>query len=572
MIRPTAATVTGLGIMVMALVAGSISCSGPPELSSEGPYWVDDDRRGIPEPEYYEPELIWTSIKRTAFDQAEEAADLERNFRKLFGAPEQACNINSYDEVPNSSWFTNRHGLQRMAPRELAVGRNETGGPDTTGPWTVFRPKVGGATPGFWIEDSRGYQYIIKFDPIGNAEMATAAGAMGSRFFHGCGYNVPEESIVYWQPEMLRIRDGATIRDEAGIKLPFVQADLDNILQQINHGQDGRIRSLASLSLGNVKGPFSYDGLRKDDANDRFPHQDRRELRGLYVIASFINHYDTKDHNSLDVYEGEDGAGYLRHYLIDFGSTFGSDGQMAKPHIKGYANTVDLKQGALSLVSLGMVVWPWEHATKDPLPPSIGYFESANFHPNKFEPIIPNPAFEKRTDRDAYWGARIVMAWRDDDLRALIKSGQFSDTAAEQYLLQTLIERRDKIGRYWFGKVNPLDHFELDHTGDVLTIDFDDLAIVYGLETSAAIYDCQVSNDRGVIFKRQFSTSRISLSESDLPAMSDQDGNDTDSDRYYRLDIRTERPGVGRSKPTRLWLKYDDQQDKYSLAKIEHLD
>ena len=149
---------------------------------------------------------------------------------------------------------------------------------------------------------------------------------MGSRYFYAAGYNAPQEVIVHWRPENLRIRKGATIKNSKGTKRPLTMDDISAILEQVNREPDGTIRSLASLNIGNVKGPFMYAGRRKDDPNDWCPHEHRRELRGLYVIGSLINHYDMKDHNSMDVYVGENGEGYLKHYLMDFGSTFGSDG------------------------------------------------------------------------------------------------------------------------------------------------------------------------------------------------------------------------------------------------------
>jgi hypothetical protein len=50
-------------------------------------------------------------------------------------------------------------------------------------------------------------------------------------------------------------------------------------------------------------------------------------------------------------------------------------------------------------------------------------------------------------DDDAFWAARRVMAFSDDLIRALVKTGQFSDPRAEAYLGDVLIKRRDKIGR-----------------------------------------------------------------------------------------------------------------------------
>jgi hypothetical protein len=55
-------------------------------------------------------------------------------------------------------------------------------------------------------------------------------------------------------------------------------------------------------------------------------------------------------------------------------------------------------------------------------------------------------------------------------IRAIVKTGQFSDPRAEQLLAEVLIKRRDKIGRAYLTKINPVIDPALDATG-VLTFD-----------------------------------------------------------------------------------------------------
>ncbi|MBD3403314.1 hypothetical protein GF420_10500, partial [candidate division GN15 bacterium] len=505
-----------LVLSVLVLGASLLGCGGShPEIHPEQPYAQDADRRPVDEMPGRDPSLVWETVDRTVFVQAEQALDLRRGFGTFWGSPIQAANINRFDEVPDCAWFTNRHGSRPLSPEEIRTGPTITPGPDTARPWEVFRPKIGGATVGFWIRDSRGDEYIIKFDPDGFPEMATAAAAMGSRYFHACGYNVPQETIVYWRPELLRIKEGATIRDADGTKRPMRRADIDSILARVQIESDGTIRSLASLSLGEsgrIKGPFSFDGRRPDDPNDWCPHEDRRELRGLYVIASLINHYDLKDQNTMDIFvPTRGGKGYLRHYLLDFGSTFGSDGKGPKHPRKGYANTFDLKDVLINWVTLGLKRWGWEDIRMSPYP-SIGTFESEAFHPAKFDPINPNPAFDNMTDRDAYWGARIVMAWRDEHLQALVDAGQFSNPEAEQYLLERLIERRDKIGRYWFSRINPLDHVTVIGGAHGMTIRFEDLAVKYGLAAApTTTYRYRVQFDGSTLFRGDLGETSLAL-------------------------------------------------------------
>lgn len=563
-------------LVLLLLIVAVSSCSHRPHVNLEGPYWKDDDNKGIPEPPFDEPSLIWTTLERTTNDQLLELLDIDRNVRKISGNPTQAKNTNCFDEVPNSSWFTNRHGHPetRMTRAQIQLGPNITDGPDTAGGWEVFRPKVGGATPGFWIEDSRGDQYIIKFDPKENPEMATAAAAMGSRYFYACGYNAPQEAIVYWRPEKLRIREGATIKDRKGNKRPLTMDDINKILNNANRESDGSVRSLASLNIGNVKGPFMYEGTRKDDPNDWCPHEHRRDLRGLYVIGSLVNHYDLKDHNSMDVYVGEDGSGHLKHYLMDFGSTFGSDGQSVKIPRKGYANTFDLRDVGVSTITFGLKTWAWQD-NKPYQYQSIGYFESELFEPNKFDPINPNTAFEQLTHQDAYWGAKIVMAFSDDDLAAIVETGHYSNPAAEAYLLRTLIERRDKIGRHWFAKINPLDFPAIEDAvaGPVLT--FMDLAVEYGLEPATAIYEYEILyRNRTVVGPTETDRTAVPLSDSEidqlLTAMKTTDSSQNTIDGAIQIRVRTSRDSRPYSKHAIFWVMPERDKDKFLIVGIEH--
>jgi len=569
------------GLLAAALILFTVvSCGGGPPLPGpDSPIWVDLDRKDIPKPQYEEPSLIWSQIERSFFDQLYEGLDIERTFKSITGNRDEALNINSYDEVPNSSWFTNRIGLFGATRDDIVNGPLIVGGPDTTGPLELFRPKVGGATAGFWVTDRNGNEFIVKFDPKGYPGMATASSAMASRYFHTCGYNVPEETIFYFHPDSLTIKDGLTYKDRNGNRHPFTRELLDDLMSKTEAMPGGRVRAVASLALPNVLGPFSFDGRREDDPNDWCPHQYRRELRGLYVIASLINHYDVKDHNTMDSYwEGADGNSYVKHFLLDFASCFGSDGQYPKSPIKGYANVHDLRDAMVSILTLGLKRWPWEKA--EPIKyREIGYFESESFEPNKFDPIVTNPAFENKTDRDAYWAAKIVMAWTDERLRDLISTAEYNDPEVEENLFRTVRERRDKIGRYWFSRVNPLDYFRVEEDIDHgLRIDFEDLWVKYGLGEQAGVkYRWMVHADGDELLPGgELTTTTLTLSPAQLDTLrlgpaNNPNTTDSYSGHLIELLLWTDR-GSGWSKPTRLWWWHFADTDRFKLVGIEHLD
>lgn len=561
-------------VLVAIIAALSLSACGSyrADFTPDDPHWKDNDTKNIAEPKKSDPSLEWQTVSRTTFDQAEQLLDLDRSFRKIAGRPQQAWNINSLDELPNSSWYTNRHHLAPMTRDALQSGETITGGPDTSGVWTVFRPKVGGATAGFWIKDSKGNAYILKFDPPGNPELATAAAAMAGRFFYAAGYNVPEETITSFRPEQLVIKEGVTFKDNKGIKQPFTRDKLNEILELAHHNADGSIRCLASLALPHIKGPFSFDGVRKDDPNDWCRHEHRRELRALYVFCSLVNHWDIKDQNSMDTYAGDGDQRYIKHHLLDFGSTFGSAGHGPQEEISGYSNQFDLRDAMVSMVTLGLKKWQWEDARPYQYQ-SIGYFESEIFHPAKWDPIYPIPAFENMTNRDAYWAAKIVMSFSDDDLQAIVDAGQYSDPEASEYMYNTLRVRRDKIGRHWFSKVNPLDYFELTQNADGLTLTFDDLAIKYGLSQTAKSQFVMRHRGKTVIAEQPLAGSTLSLSSQDLDALASAYQPTGDSDtNLYEIRIETVRDEGKATKPVVVWLWYHADQSRWQLVGVEHLD
>ena len=156
------------------------------------------------------------------------------------------------------------------------------------GPWLVIGAKTEGITPGFRIRDARGDVYFIKFDPPQNPEMATAAEVISTKFFHAMGYNVPENYLAFFTRQQLRADPKATITDATGRERHLEDLDLDMILGRVHKFQGGRYRAVASKQLQGVPiGPFQYHGTRPDDPNDIFPHEHRRELRGMRVFAAW---------------------------------------------------------------------------------------------------------------------------------------------------------------------------------------------------------------------------------------------------------------------------------------------
>ena len=398
--------------------------------------------------------------------------------------PTLSQNANTLGEVPDSSWFQNRHASKRMTIEEIVRGPNTNDGPSNSSPWKVIEGKTEGITPGFRVRDSRGDVYVIKFDPPDNPEMATAAEIISTKLFFAAGYNVPENHLVFFTRESLVVDSSAKISVGLGPRRQMSESDLDEILARVYKFPDGRYRAVASKFLaGRPIGPFKYYGTRSDDANDVIPHEHRRELRGLRVLSAWLNHDDSRAVNTLDTVETENGRAYIRHHLIDFGSTLGSGSVQAQKPRAGWEYIWEPAPAFRRIFTLGLWDSSWIRVHYPDMP-SIGRFESNVFDPEQWKPEYPNPAFMNASAEDNYWGAKIAMAFTDEEIRAVVRAGGLSDPTAEAYMIDTLIERRNKIGQHYFKKVLPIDHFKLDGS----FVRFEDLSLLYRLSESSSPY------------------------------------------------------------------------------------
>ncbi len=141
-------------------------------------------------------------------------------------------------------------------------------------------------------------------------------------------------------------------------------------------------------------------------------------------------------------------------------------------------------------LTLGIWDRPWRHV-KYPNYPAIGRFEAEFFQPQLWKPEYPNPAFDRMLMDDAFWATRIVLRFTDEMIQAIVETGQLDDPAASDYLVQTLIKRRDKIIRYYLAQINPLDDFQLTGVpGLSLRLGFKNLGLEAGL-ASASSYQYQ---------------------------------------------------------------------------------
>lgn len=456
-------------LVALGLVAAAVGASGPR-------FYPDDPLARFPETQ---------DASEVGERPASEAYDFVESTLLQPGDRDdrRAGDVNTIDEVPDSSWFTNRIGTRPMSLDELARGSDQSSGP-APGLWWVQSTKREGATPGFTMRDAEGALYFIKFDPPGHLEMASAAEVIATKIFYALGFNVPENFVATFHEDELDVSQ-ATYVGVTGHERPMRREDIDDLLAGVAHTSDGTYRVLASKSLpGKPLGPFRYFGTRLDDPNDIVPHEHRRELRAVRVFAAWLNHMDSRGINTLDTLVDADDRWLVRHHLLDFGSTLGSAGIEVKSRRSGNEYLWDAKQSVLRMVTFGLVVPAWTTIDFPDLP-SVGRFEADHFVPESWVPHYPNRAFQNARPDDLFWAARRVVAFSDEAIRAVVRTGQLSDPQAERYLGDVLMARRDKIGTAWLTVLNPLVDFVL-HDSGVLT--FENAAEVAGVSVPGSTY------------------------------------------------------------------------------------
>jgi len=461
--------------------------------------WVDHDARPIPKPKERRISLYGTMFRQALVEPISHAFDIPDKLlwaTAPFGVTRkwQAANVNAFDEVPNSTWFTNRNHFRAVTTDQIRTGPFDGAMPAK--PWTVSDLKKGGFNLGFQIKDAEGKKWLVKLDRKGYPRAGSGAGTVVSRLVWAAGYNIALYQAVTFRREDLQFGTNASSKRVATGDPPLTEADISVLLSKGASSEDGRYYASASLFLpGKPAGPLDLHGRRKDDPNDSYKHKNRRELRGLSVFYAWLNNWDVKDQQTLDMYGPDKERGHLRHYLLDVDGSLGAAAEGAKPLPYGYEMRVDFPWTMKRLLTLGFIEEPWRKAHQESGIPSVGNFEAKVFRPPGWRPLEEVPPFRKMTPRDGYWGAKLVASFSDPQIAAAIDAAHYEDPRAPAYLLATLIERREKVARYWFDRVAPLDFFDVEGG----TLRFRDLALDLGL-TGPRQYEVEIdgstSNDR----------------------------------------------------------------------------
>ena len=451
----------------------------------------------------------------------------------------RALNVNTIDEVPDSSWFTNRIGTRTFTVQELLRGP-VVGPPPNPSRWTITREKSVGDAPGFTAQDADGETWFVSFDAPPNPQGATAAVVVATKIFWALGYNQVEYFLTEMRPDAIQIDPAATKRRPSGKRTRLTHDDVDELLERANRSANGSYRAAAGRMLpGKVLGGFKYQGTRPDDPNDIVPHEHRRELRALRVFGAWTNLVDMKAGNTLDTLLTEGGRGIIRHYLQDVGSTFGVGANGPHAWSEGWEYVYDMPPQRRRFFTLGFGLSKWQTVDYSDYP-AIGRFEGDGFDPETWKPRAPTAAYVEMRDDDAFWAARRVMAFSDDLIYAVVKTGEYGDPNAAQHLANVLIKRRDKIGRAYLTKINPVVDLALNPSG-VLT--FGNAAVQHGFASAPREYSAAwYAFDNATGESRPLAETTAPREQMPAPALPTTVGG------YVRVDVAADHPDYPRWK------------------------
>ena len=430
-------------------------------------------------PEPYDSPLYWDGADNLFF----------RPLSEMLGVvtSHEAVNVNAFDEVPSSSWFTNRIGVRAITPAELELNActpDKLLDPDhaPAGSWLVDKGKGSGSTPGFRINVPGKGKYLIKVEGVGLPERQVAATVIGEAAYWAAGYNASCEQALYVRPSIFRLKSGLVAKKgNFGDEYSFDQAAFDDMLSKSTHrGELVRISASAWIPGYNL-GQFRYEGTRDDDPNDVIPHEDRRDLRGLRLLAAWIDHFDSREGNSLDTWIADDkkgpldgSPGHVVHYEIGtsaaLGSTWdwvgGASDWDSMSRRLGNSYLLDWGYIAADFVTLGIPVRPWERVRVTPGHELFGYMDAAHFDPEGWKNEYPNPAFSRMSERDGAWMARILAHFTPDLVATLARLARLSDPGNTTYLANVLEGRLERILDRYLTRLSSLADLRVD--GDEL--------------------------------------------------------------------------------------------------------
>jgi hypothetical protein len=413
---------------LLLLALSTVSCGLRPARYADAPaVTVVTDDAPIPSPRRHEIEdgtaYSDALLRRPVLD----ALDPRRD--------PYAGDVNALDEVPQSSWFqleTPDDGPP-VAPLRMAADA------------TAYGPRQ------LAVTDARGLAYILEIDPARHPELRTSALAISSRLVRAVGLLTPATWVVSLEEEHFELAGQEVARARFAAGPP---------------SEDARHRVAATRwPVGIDIGDTAVTDTRADDPNDHVPHEDRRTLRSLPVLFSWLAYEGFSHESTRDVYVGPEGRGHVMHYLLGLGNTLGTraaegDDAVGVPGIESGASLFK------SLITLGFASKQVKASRPRPFM-QLGDL-SAEVDVGSYRTTLPYAPMKRALPGDWYWMAKRLASISLPKLQAAMAFGRMSDPDAAAHLEGLLIERRRAVVLAAMTRVTPLEVESLE--GDLLVL------------------------------------------------------------------------------------------------------
>ena len=538
----------------------------PPRWFADRPIaWEEHDDADVPSPpqaNHLQELMIALMVRDSLANEADRLLALE--------GKTAARDVNALDEVPCSTWFCPRNHRRPMTIDEIVAGPP---GFAPRPPFKITKGKHLGSAGGFQVKDADGHKFMLKFDIAGHPGLANAGEMIGSRIFHAAGYNVPGAFALDVRPGDFTVDPKATFEIFRVQKRPLTEALAKATLARVAHRDDGRIPAVAVPWIpGTILGGFDMLGVRAGDSNDRIPHQHRRSLRASWVLFAWLSILDPSSINTIDSYAERDGRRFVRHYFFDFGCAFGSATSYEQGIQQDGEYNVEVARTLASLLSLGFYRRPFQDRRDEyqrlmAENPAVGYFPAETFDPDTFRTNQRIPSHMRLTERDAYWGAKLVTSFSDEQIAAIVSTARLppADEARVDHALRV---RRDIIGRRYLRAVSAIENPTMAPDGT--RVCFEDLTLARGYAQPAEVrYAVEIEDGLGnrlAAFEQEANGPSACVSIGDTA---------THASGYRVVTVRSRfigpagREGNHVAKASRLHLRWRENDGRFVLVGLE---